>query len=314
VSVCSVESAAVGEPLPGTAPFARGWIVVEHPAPWGRDALADNRLPPEVQQHLRTAKSHGVTVLLARHPDRPERTGPAGTHVWVARPAAGGMLLRHALMHDLAPLAFWDLEALASGSLPALGTTTPTPLLLVCTHSRRDRCCAVNGRALMTDLLAARGPEARAQVWECSHIGGHRFAPVTLTLPSGTVHGRVTSAEALLDAVDHGSVLLPSLRGRSSFPPPLQAAEIAVRQAVGITAVDDLDVLRVVGDRVVPPAPGVAESDAQVAEVRHRDGRAWRVEVRLELPGTARAESCGAEQLPVRVWTCSPPVPTPAWS
>jgi hypothetical protein len=315
VTVCSLESRAADEPLSGTAPYATAWIIVESPGSWGRDAVADSHLPPHVREHLMVAKAAGVSVLLARHPDRPVRAGQQELNVWVARSVAGGMLLRHGLLSDLTPLAAWDMSAIAAGSLPALGAVTREPLLLVCTHGKRDRCCAVNGRALLTSLLEVATPEQRARIWECSHIGGHRFAPVTLSLPSGAVHGRVDTAIAddLLARHETGRVVIDNLRGRSGLLAPCQAAAGAVRELTGVDGVDDLDVLRVVDDRVVPASGGVVEVDVARTEVRHRDGRAWRVEVVRVPLDRPRAESCGAEPVAAASWVAREVAPVTPW-
>ena len=43
---------------------------------------------------------------------------------------------------------------------------------LVCTNGKRDACCARDGLPVARALAALRPDEA----WECSHLGGHRFA------------------------------------------------------------------------------------------------------------------------------------------
>ena len=50
---CARASAADGEPLVGTALTDTDLLVVEAPGPWGRDAVAENRLPDVVRAHLR---------------------------------------------------------------------------------------------------------------------------------------------------------------------------------------------------------------------------------------------------------------------
>ena len=308
----------MGEPLAGTAPTARSWIVVEHPGPWGRDAIADSDLPTAVRATLAQAKAHGVTVLLARPPerrgDRRSEIG-AGRRVWVARSAAGGTRLRTGVLPDLAPIATWDVAAIAEGSLPALDRAVTDPLLLVCTHGRRDACCAVSGRALLAGLLASASASQRERIWECSHVGGHRFAPVTVTLPDGMVHGRLSPADGrrLVDAADAGRVLPDLLRGRSSLAPPLQAAEVAVRLVEGIDVAADLDALAVRDGRAVPVVPTWPAPEQVLVEVRHRDGRAWRVTVARSELGAERAESCGATPGPVLAWRPGPVTPVPAW-
>jgi len=316
VTSCSLDSLRAEEPLPGTAPFARAWIVVEQPGTWGRDAVADSRLPDPVREHLLRAKSAGVSVLLARHPDRPERSGTDGLNVWVARTAAGGMLLRHGVLADLTPLAAWDLEAIGAGSLPALGSVTHEPLLLVCTHGRRDRCCAVNGRPLLTGLLEAATDAQRRRIWECSHVGGHRLGPVTLSLPSGAVHGRLPedAAAEFLQRNEEGRVVIEHLRGRSGFLAPCQSAAGAVRRLTGIDGVDDLDVLRIVDGRPFPASDGLVEVSAALMQVRHRDGRAWQVEVERVPLDRPRIESCGGEPVSASAWVAGEVTPAEPWS
>lgn len=316
MTTCSELSAALGEPLAGTAPVARTWIVVENRGTWGRDALTDSDLPDPVRALLLEAKRQGVGVQLARHPDRPERAGVAGHHVWVARSAAGGVRLRHGVLDSLDPLLAWDIDEFVAGRLPALGTSDPQPLLLVCTHGKRDLCCAVRGRDLVTSLLAAVDEPGRSRIWETSHIGGHRFAPVTLSLPSGTVHGRLSAAEAIevLRRQEEGRVLVDRMRGRSAFPAPFQAADLAVRRAEGIDGCDDLDVLLVQAERAVPVDLGWAvPMGAVTLEVRHVDGRTWRVEVAGRTGDDRRPESCGGDPVPVHDWSVSGVSAAPAW-
>lgn len=316
---CSLQSWAVGEPLAGTAPTARAWIVLEHPGPWGRDAVADSDLPEPVRTTLARAKALQITVLLARRPGRRDETARRvlGHRVWVARCAAGGTRLRTGVLANLDVVAQWDLAAIAEGQLPPLDTAVAQPLMLVCTHGRRDACCAVNGRALINGLFEQATAEQRERIWECSHVGGHRFAPVVVTLPDGMVHGRLSVDDGveLLDRTDTGLVLPKRLRGRSCLAPPLQAAEIAVRRAERLDGAQDLDALAVIDERVVPVPPvWQPGSDRVTAEVRHVDGRSWQVAVRRDDRAAGpRAESCGGEPTPVTAWLTDTPHPVHPW-
>jgi len=286
--------------------MARAWIAIEHPGPWGRDAVQDSDLPEPVRAHLATAASHGVTVVLVRRPDLrgDDRRVVDGHRVWVARCASGGSRLRTGRLTSLDAIATWDLAAIAEGSLPALDRAEVAPVLLVCTHGRRDTCCAVQGRALIAGLLDVATDEQREWIWECSHVGGHRFAPVTVTLPDGMVHGRLSPGDGadLLAAVGSGRLLPPLLRGRSWLPSPLQAADVAVRLVEDIDVAADLDALAVVDGRAIPVPLAWPAPDEVVVEVRHRDGRAWRVPVTREALDAARAESCGKDAAPVALW------------
>src|ERR687896_611014 len=87
------------------------------------------------------------------------------------------------------------------------------PLYLVCTHGSKDACCAVRGRPLAAALASIRP----AETWECSHIGGDRFAPNLVCLPHSLFYGQVGPSDVaeVVSAYERGELSLPFLRGRS---------------------------------------------------------------------------------------------------
>jgi hypothetical protein len=127
------------------------------------------------------------------------------------------------------------LEVL-SGADP--GEVDAEPIYLVCTHGRHDACCAVRGRPVAAALAAAY-PE---RTWECSHIGGDRFAANVVILPHSLFYGHVTAARAveLAKAYDEGLVVPDLLRGSGAFVPPVQAAQHFARAAGHSLVVDHL--------------------------------------------------------------------------
>lgn len=304
---CSVQSLQADEPLAGTAPVVGCYIIIEQPGPWGREALLDSHLPREFgEQLLALTVGTQVKIVLARHPDRLERDAHTGHNVWIAHTAPGHRGMRHGIIENLNALLDWDFTAIADGNLPPIGHIQRRPLTFVCTHGSRDACCAVVGRSVYDELLASVPEDERTLVWEVSHLGGHRFAPTTLSLPSGSVHGRLDAADtiAMRAAASKGEVFLKGFRGRGSVPAPLQVACIAVRTEFNVIDAEDLDVLRVVNDRAVPAPTSIVFLDDQMeAEVRHADGRCWRVTVqRVQLPGE-RAESCEKSPESIFAWT-----------
>ena len=100
----------------------------------------------------------------------------------------------------------------------------------VCTHGKRDPCCARRGRPLARALKAAR-PEQT----EIGHIGGHRFAATFLAFPHGLAFGRVPAAAGprIVAGSKAGEIDLDHLRGRAGDPPTAQAADVLVRRSWG---------------------------------------------------------------------------------
>ncbi len=212
---CSAASRLDGEPLAGTAPTDRAFLLVEHAGSWGRDA------PAVLADHVDIP--YGVRAqLIRRHRDRPAASLTVFT-AWREGPA---FRVERTVVPDLAALAGLDLAALAEGRSPAL-TPHPQPLWLVCTNGRRDVCCAELGRPV-TAALAERWPE---QTWETTHLGGHRFAATLLALPSGLSLGRLDpeSAVAGCAAIASGTVPPDRVRGRAGQPGAAQVAELHLR-------------------------------------------------------------------------------------
>jgi hypothetical protein len=303
-------SLAAGEDLCATAPVAQAWVVIEQPGQWGKRALVESRLDPDLGASLRNATSGtGTTVLLAR-PMSEVHSGE--TRVWFAHTSPGGVRMRVAELPDLSVLRDLDFAAMARGELPALGLRSTTPVLFVCTNGKRDICCAVKGREVIRDLQEDSAHEdISSAVFEVSHLGGHRFAPTSLLLPYGIVHGRITAQDAahILRRAGQGLMHRPGYRGRSTWSGSEQAAEIAVRDLAGVTGLDDLDVLRVVVDalgreHVRPARPGSGEGSENTlvcVEVRHADGRAWRVQLSTRA-GVDGVQSCGAAAVAKPTW------------
>jgi len=265
---------------------------VEEPGPWGEGGVPVSRLGTEVTAALRAvAAVRGVKLLLVRRPDAARRDPEGDRRVFLvdSRRGGSGVLTRSAPVADLARLAGGD-----EGWTPH-----PGRLLLVCTHGRKDWCCAVRGRPVAA-ALAALEPE---QVWECSHLGGDRFAASVLSLPSGVLHGRVDVADApaLVAAAREGRVVVDLLRGRSCDAVLVQAADVLVRRERGLDAVD---ALRPLSAGPVEGADGTwrvrfAEAGAGELVALLREGRAPAQRLTCGSSGASAARTWALESLVV---------------
>ena len=248
---CSNRSIRLDEPLLGTASTVRNWLFIEYPGPWGRTALRDSRLPAGVGERLRRlARELGVRTLLIR---RPGRSDAEGHHVLASHTGPGTAWLERGHLSDVRDVFDLDLAELARGRSAGLDHVVNEPLFLVCTHGRRDVCCAEKGRPLAAELSAGFGE----QTWETSHIGGDRFAANLVCFPHGIYYGRVAPSEGwwIADQYADGALDLDHYRGRSCYSVPVQAAETFLRGARGLTRIDDL---RVVSARAVEPHGTIA--------------------------------------------------------
>lgn len=228
---CSLASAADHEPMVGTAPTDARWLFVEEPGPWGAQPLAENRLPDPVKARLQGLDS--MAVHLIRHHGRTAQRPPAvlAATVQVTPGGAASTRIHRVDLAGIEDLVDLDLDALFDGSLAGAREITD-PLWLVCTNGKRDRCCSVTGRPV-ADVLAQHWP---ADTWECTHLGGHRFAATLLALPSAVVLGRLTpeNTEAAARAVlggglaglESGGAVTGLLRGRVGLSGPDQVLDL----------------------------------------------------------------------------------------
>ena len=86
--------------------------------------------------------------------------------------------------------------------------------------------------APLAQALAARHP---GQIWETTHVGGHRFAANLVILPHGLYYGPVglDAATAAIGAYQRGAVAPGRYRGRAGQPKPVQEAEHALLTGPG---------------------------------------------------------------------------------
>ena len=301
VPLCAQGARERGDALAGTAAPARSWLLVEHEGPWEPQALAGAGLGEVVLRAVGArVRRDGWRVLLVR---RTGRRAPSPDRGWWLlrgpRPGSpeGGIVAsgRWTAPEDLLPAA---ATAEAASALPPDGTS---PRLLVCTHGRHDTCCAVRGRPVV-EALAARWPET---TWECTHLGGDRFAANLLVVPDGTTYGSVDDTDPVRLVEDHlaGRVDALRLRGWSHLHPWEQAAAVHLHGELG-----PLPVSAVVLDR---PTEHVVASQRWRVHLRAGDGRARVLDVRAQ-PAPAARLTCHAASDAVAVRYVVEPEPVTA--
>jgi hypothetical protein len=221
---CAVAAEWRADPLRGTAPPSRRWLLLEHPGPWRIDAVAGSGLEPSMLAALTRTAAHSATrILLVRRPGR--GTEPRRRRWLLSGPGLGTVT------------GAWVADADLAAAVDALGSSAPLtavstePVLLVCAHGVHDACCAIRGRPVAA-ALDERWP---GQVWECSHVGGDRFAPNVVVLPDGFYYGGLDAPTAVSTVAEHlaGRVRTAHLRGMARFPPQQQAAVVAALERYG---------------------------------------------------------------------------------
>lgn len=200
---CSLS--ASGESLAGTAPVAQGWLLISSEGSWGPKAV-DNAIGGHLSHW---ADDRGIKVLLVRQHDRSATGAP---RYWLSD-AKGELVSGHLVDLDTPP--------------DTTQTEPADPMLVICTNGSRDQCCAIEGIALRKRLQETLPEYQFRNVWEGTHLGGHRFAPTALYLPGNLVYGRLT-ADIAGSILHSGTLEREYLRGRSHYPACVQMLECQV--------------------------------------------------------------------------------------
>lgn len=259
---CSNAARERGDGLLGTAPMGTCWVLIEHRGGWpinGFDGLdLDWRVRSEV---FYAAQALRARILLIRRPGRRTRGGPG---VWGVMHLEGPGLLHQmwgawnddsdlleicGALEECRTRVEGTIHAEEAGADRADPTNPPaeaaehffvefeataaaeSPVVLVCAHGQHDVCCAVRGRPVAA-ALAQRWPEL---VWECTHVGGDRFAANVLVVPDGVYYGGLDAVSALDVIAGHLSDEISGshLRGFTDLNPLGQTAVAAVLEAQG---------------------------------------------------------------------------------
>ena len=236
---CSDQSLARNDPMYGTASAGLSWALLELSGAWGHSAFLHSAaiIDPDLGRAIaRRVEAAGIRIAAIRRPGR--RSATPRWRWFIAQSGEGSEALYSGEVSD--PREYLDLALDGSD-----GELSTDPLVAVCAHGKHDQCCAVRGRSA-TAAIAAQYPEL---TWECSHLGGDRFAATMLVLPEGLCYGRVDSTDSaeLVRLYLDGRLDNRFLRGRTSLPHAVQAAQYFAREASGddrIHALPPLDVQR----------------------------------------------------------------------
>ena len=271
---CSTLAQELGEPMIGSVDQRLRWLLVEDRSAWGTDAVKDV-LGAEL---ARDAKARSIRPLLIRR-----REGDPAADA-VRRVILVDTTTREMAVRTIEHPSELALDAIANAPVAEFGAVMSDPLFLVCTNGKRDACCALRGRVLVTALAA----DHAERTWECTHLGGHRFAGNLVCLPDGIVYGRVPPAEGprLADAFLAGRLDPVLLRGRSAWPAPAQVAEQELRVRHRLDGLTDVSLVSV-----------EADADRAAVTLGTPEGGTHRFELAADRLGPPRPTSCRADEV-----------------
>jgi hypothetical protein len=219
---CSAFSLAAGEQLYATAPRTDVWILVENPEIYPGKAVDESSLPDPVKAYLNATQKAipNSRVLLIKKDNQPSEDRRS---VFVGLSSGSSPRMYAFEITDYTDLFAIDIKRFITGTPDSKFDLVRKPVFLVCTNGRRDPCCSLWGVPVFRAAMENTG----GNIWQCSHVGGHRFAANLICLPHGIYYGRVRpdSVVEIIEDYQSSFLNLEHYRGRSCYPPEAQAAE-----------------------------------------------------------------------------------------
>jgi hypothetical protein len=241
---------------------------------WRRNAIDDSRLlSQEVKNYIHDLERHNHVdrSLLIRREHRRSET----LHCFSVESSAKPPRMRRVLLRD-----YEELPNLHGAGEPVEGL-----IFAVCTHGRRDQCCAKFGLPVYRAFKDCAGDRA----WQCSHVGGDRFAANIVVFPYGIYYGRAGphDVEEIVRMSELGQVWLPGYRGRSCFTRPVQVAEYFARAESRRTAIDEF--------RLLDAGP-MDDNATRVRFEAHSDNTVHLVEFKTRSDALSQRLTCAATE------------------
>jgi len=263
---CAAESRSLNEPLAGTVKPTGVFYLIETDAldygGWGHEIVKkmskQGDFAPYTQHLLSVPNSK---VLLIRKPRA------NGMNLYIAVTNQDVPKLYHTTLSTYADLLNIDPATVAPDITPQINGSDMTQvneLYAVCTNGKHDACCSTYGVPVYNALLQHTHED---NVWQVTHIGGHRMAGTLIAFPQGIYYGHLDAFNAEEVVTNHqaGYLLTHKYRGCSAYG----AYTLDVKTHQAVSAVEH---------HIRESAKIYAIKDLKLQLVEYTDDMQWRVE------------------------------------
>ena len=196
---CAEESRQANEELIGSAGNYQIYILIECPPPWAAELFDSEAISPSMKAQTfklaKEIKSNNISVRpLLIYNEQLQLQKGSRLIIYAQLSVSANSYSKHEFVLSNLEDANSVIRDYLAGKQPtATKIESSTRDILICTHGSHDRCCARYGKPLYYQALATVSDLAldNIRIWQCSHFGGHRFAPTAIDLPSARWYGRL---------------------------------------------------------------------------------------------------------------------------
>ena len=223
---CSLITKELAPSIIGTAGYKPCQIFLELAQPWSSNILLSEKVPEGVDilmKDLMRKYKTPINLNAICSDQTPDRDALNLMILYCLPGSHQYTYLRYKVSFgQIVPFLRQSLTSLFTGEAPEEPSSIGEGrAMMVCCHGQRDRCCGEFGLELyrhMREFCLSRGLDI--EVWKASHIGGHKYAPTLIDLPSMRVWGHLSTkeAESLLLRDQSASTLIKRYRGFCGLP------------------------------------------------------------------------------------------------
>ncbi|MEH1946796.1 MAG: sucrase ferredoxin [Nostoc sp.] len=234
-SFCALESRDVGEDPIANAYNFDFFVMIECPTPWINETFNSKQVPDNLRNIVKEFAEYEIAVefLLIYNQELKQ---PDKTKVLIFHKPTGfaqGYSKSEFLLSDINEAAPIVKKCLLEKELDTYIDEFNTRDIFICTHGSRDQCCAKFGNPFYRqakNIVKDLGMN-NVRIWQCTHFGGHRFAPTAIDFPEARYYARLDSESftSILTRTGNLEFIQHTYRGWAILP---EAAQVLEREMI----------------------------------------------------------------------------------
>ncbi|PHM11850.1 sucrase ferredoxin [Nostoc sp. 'Peltigera malacea cyanobiont' DB3992] len=234
-SFCALESRDVGEDPIANAYNFDFFVMIECPTPWIDETFNSKSVPENLRNLVKEFAEYEIAVEFLLIYNK-ELQQPDTTRILIfSRPTgfAQAYSKYEFLLSDITEAATIIKKCLLEKNLDACIDESNPRDIFICTHGSRDKCCAKFGNPFYRqakNIVKDLGMN-NVRIWQCTHFGGHRFAPTAIDFPEARYYARLDSESfsSILTRTGNLEFIKHIYRGWAILP---EAAQVLEREMI----------------------------------------------------------------------------------
>ena len=188
---CSVLTRRSAEPLAGTAPYAKHFVFITWPKKYWQYEALDSKggFPKGLKKWMKEQSLVNGKISIRLVSQVGMNQDKVKIFIYPEKYCYSNVLPSQIP----AVLESYFQDGITASFSP---NSIEVDQIFICTHGRHDKCCAKFGQKLAAEMrYNVSRKNSAVEVWDSSHLGGHRFAATIIDFPTGRAYGNLSVDE-----------------------------------------------------------------------------------------------------------------------